>query len=78
MPRRSAVERDLDHVVGRLGPRRGRRHLDDGVVGGRGRAAAVTFSGWRSTSSARARLGRRRMKPRSSSAEISRCTPDLL
>src|SRR3546814_3701928 len=29
------------------------------------------------TSSARARLGRRRMKPRSSSALISRCTPDF-
>src|SRR6476619_4443831 len=34
-------------------------------------------SGSFTTSSARARLGRRRMNPRSSSAEISRCTPDL-
>ena len=34
-------------------------------------------SGSRSTSSARARLGSRRMKPRSSSAVISRWMPDL-
>ena len=34
-------------------------------------------SGNRSTSSARARLGRRRMKPRSSSAVISRWMPDF-
>ncbi|OJV33919.1 MAG: hypothetical protein BGO24_10915 [Sphingomonas sp. 67-36] len=34
-------------------------------------------SGIFTTSSARARLGRRRRKPRSSSALIRRCTPDL-
>ena len=34
-------------------------------------------SGIRRISSARARLGSRRMKPRSSSAEMSRWTPDL-
>ena len=37
----------------------------------------VEDSGRRSTSSARARLGRRRMKPRSSSAMISRWMPDF-
>jgi hypothetical protein len=43
-----------------------------------GREAIPAFtSGIRITSSARARFGSRRMKPRSSSAEISRCTPDL-
>ena len=46
--------------------------------GGARVGTGVTSSGWRNTSSARARLGRRRMKPRSSRAEISRCTPDLL
>jgi hypothetical protein len=45
----------------------------------RGLAAPITeSSGSLTTSSARARLGRRRMKPRSSSAEIRRWTPDLL
>mgnify|MGYP006932270048 CR=1 FL=1 len=43
-----------------------------------GRASAgVIASGRRTTSSARARLGRRRMKPRSSSALINRWMPDL-
>jgi hypothetical protein len=44
-----------------------------------GRAAAIPawVSGMRRIWRARARLGRRRMKPRSSSAEISRWTPDL-
>ena len=42
------------------------------------RVPEIASSGPLSTSSAWARLGKRRMKPRSSSAEISRCTPDLL
>ena len=40
-------------------------------------AGGVVDSGSRTTSMARARLGRRRMKPRSSSALISRWMPDL-
>jgi hypothetical protein len=39
--------------------------------------AARWLSGRRTTSSARARCGRRRMKPRSSSPVISRWMPDL-
>ncbi len=40
-------------------------------------APTVADSGRRSTSIARARLARRRMKPRSSSARISRWMPDF-
>ena len=69
-----AVERDLDRVVGgkrgRLG-RSGQRGNGGGRPGSGGGRRRVGF-GDLSISKARARLGRRRMKPRSSSAEISR------
>jgi hypothetical protein len=71
-----AMKRDFDHVVGGLAQR--------GVLAGaalvaraRDGALVARLSGSRITSRARARLGRRRMKPRSSSAEIRRWTPDF-
>ena len=47
------------------------------LAAARPRETGVEDSGRRRTSSARARFGRRRMKPRSSSARIRRWMPDL-
>ena len=63
-----AVQRDFDRVVGRR---------PASPAGSASPSPTDRASGSFRTSSARARLGRRRMKPRSSSAEIRRCTPDF-
>ena len=49
----------------------------DGALAAGTRSRGATFSGMRITSSARARWWRRRRKPRSSNAEISRWMPDF-
>lgn len=71
------MQRDFHHVVGGLPTVRAEGLRTLPAVAAGALAGFSGRSGIRNTSSARARLGKRRMKLRSSSAEISRWTPDL-